>query len=283
MIIEQDRTMKHCRIKTIETERLILRAFQPSDAEAAFRNWTSDERVTEYLRWPTHSDVSVTGKIIKEWAERSAEPDFYQWAIVLKEPGEPIGSISVVDMDFALEIVHIGYCIGSRWWHQGIMTEAFGALIPFLFEEVGVNRIESQHDPDNPHSGDVMKKCGLKYEGTLRQADYSNRGVVDAAVYSLLRSDWNSTPDNNERKLDRIIRYEKMKDLAESMLESDRINDELKRIIDELDAYYTSAEWKQDFADDEAGLLPGELKRGVLSEDGLFDLIEKYHKITDER
>ena len=60
----------------------------------------------------------------------------------------------------------------------------------YLFLEVGANRIESQHDPDNPHSGGVMKKCGLKYEGTLRQADYSNRGIVDACVYSILRSEW---------------------------------------------------------------------------------------------
>ena len=35
-----------------------------------------------------------------------------------------------------------------------------------------------------------MKKCGLKYEGTLRQADYSNKGIVDAAMYSILRSEW---------------------------------------------------------------------------------------------
>ena len=88
------------------------------------------------------------------------------------------------------DIVHIGYCIGSKWWHQGITTEAFSAIIPFLFEEVGVNRIESQHDPNNPHSGNVMKKCGLKYEGTLRQADYNNQGIVDACIYSLLREEY---------------------------------------------------------------------------------------------
>ncbi len=70
------------------------------------------------------------------------------------------------------------------------MTEAFKAIIPFFFNEVGVNRIESQHDPNNPNSGKVMQKCGLKYEGTLRQADWSNKGVVDACMYSLLKSEW---------------------------------------------------------------------------------------------
>ncbi|MBR6294751.1 MAG: DUF4298 domain-containing protein, partial [Lachnospiraceae bacterium] len=44
----------------------------------------------------------------------------------------------------------------------------------------------------------------------------------------------------------------------------------------------TSPEWKQDFADDEAGLLPGDLKRGVLSEDGIYNLLERYREIESE-
>lgn len=103
---------------------------------------------------------------------------------------EPIGTISVVDKNDDLNILHIGYCIGSKWWHKGITSEAFSAIIPYLFNEVGANRIESQHDPHNPHSGNVMKKCGLIYEGTLRQADFSNKGIVDACMYSLLKSEW---------------------------------------------------------------------------------------------
>ena len=182
--------MNHSGTKTIETERLLLRAFRNSDVSPAYKNWTSDERVTEFLRWPTHSDVSVTEQVIAEWIQQSNNPDFYLWAIVLKEIDEPIGSISVVDKNEKLDIVHIGYCIGSKWWHQGFTSEAFSAIIPFMFNEVSVNRIESQHDPNNPHSSAVMRKCGLKYEGTLRQADFSNKGIVDASVYSLLKSEW---------------------------------------------------------------------------------------------
>lgn len=182
--------MKHCGTKTIETERLILRKFCLSDVEPAFRNWTSDEKVTEFLRWPTHTDTSVTEAVFKDWIEQYSKDDFYQWAIVLKEIDEPVGAISVVDKNEELDIVHIGYCIGSRWWHMGITSEAFSAIIPFFFDEVGVNRIESQHDPNNPHSGDVMEKCGLRREGILRQADYNNKGIVDACMHSLLRSEW---------------------------------------------------------------------------------------------
>lgn len=188
--------MNHKGTKTIETERLMLRKFTKDDVRYVYRNWTSDDAVTKYLRWPTHRDISVTERVLNEWIASYENPAFYQWAIELKSIGEPIGTISVVDMNEKLGIVHIGYCIGSKWWHQGITSEAFSAVIPFLFEEVGVNRIESQHDPNNPHSGNVMKKCGLKYEGTLRQADYNNQGIVDACMYSLLRDEYFSRKYN---------------------------------------------------------------------------------------
>ncbi len=182
--------MNHKGTKVIETDRLILRPFCKKDIEPAFRNWMSDKRVTEFLRWPPHESVSVTEKTINGWISLYSDPAFYLWAIVLKSNGEPIGSISVINSSEELDILHIGYCIGFEWWHMGITSEAFSAIIPYLFEEVGANRIESQHDPDNPNSGKVMRKCGLKYEGCLRQADISNKGVVDACMYSLLKSEW---------------------------------------------------------------------------------------------
>lgn len=182
--------MEHKGTVTLETERLILRKFREEDIVPAYRNWCSDERVTEFLRWPTHRNLETTERIVRGWIEESGRNDVYQWAIVLREIDEPIGTISVVDRNEALDILHIGYCIGSRWWHQGITSEAFAAVIDFLFREVGANRIESQHDPDNPYSGAVMKKCGMTYEGTLRQADFSNRGIVDACIYSILKREW---------------------------------------------------------------------------------------------
>ena len=187
--------MNHKGTKTIETARLILRPFQISDAAPMFRNWQSDARVTTFLRWKNAQHISETEQVLSNWIKGYEKSDFYQWAIVLKEIAEPIGSISVVGKNERVNMVHIGYCIGSQWWHRGITTEAFRAIIPFFFEEVGVNRIESQHDPNNPNSGMVMQKCGLKYEGTLLQADLSNQGIVDACMYRLLKSEW-----ENERK-----------------------------------------------------------------------------------
>ena len=66
------------------------------------------------------------------------------------------------------------------------------AVMDFLFGEVGVNRISARHDPNNPHSGGVMRKCGMKYEGTTRSSDRNNQGICDAAHYGILREEWNN-------------------------------------------------------------------------------------------
>lgn len=183
--------MQHKGTVLIESDRLILREFCLEDSEAVFRNWKSDDKVTEFLQWPTNKTIEETRETIKTWVDSYAESNFYCWAIVLKDgKDESIGIISVVDQNEEIDMMHIGYCIGSRWWNQGIISEAFSAIIPFLFEQVKANRIESQHDPNNQNSGKVMIKFGLKYEGTLRQADINNKGVVDAAMYSLLASEY---------------------------------------------------------------------------------------------
>lgn len=182
--------LTHKGTQTIETSRLILRRAVRDDAEPMFRNWASDSEVTKYLTWPTYEKVETAHQILDLWASEYEKPNYYQWMIVLKELGEPIGSISVVRQNDRVEEAEIGYCIGSHWWHKGIMTEALNAVIEYLFIEVGMNRVAARHDPNNPHSGGVMRKCGMKYEGTHRACDRNNQGICDAAQYAILRSEW---------------------------------------------------------------------------------------------
>ena len=182
--------MKHCGTQTIETERLLLRQFSVDDAEAMYRNWASDPEVTKFLTWPAHKSVAVSKAILESWVSSYPRDDYYQWAIVLKEHGsDPIGSIAAVSMNDDIDMIHIGYCLGKTWWHQGIMSEALKAVMDFFFDTVEANRIESRHDPNNPHSGLVMKKCGMKYEGTMRSSDRNNQGICDACWYALLKSE----------------------------------------------------------------------------------------------
>lgn len=181
--------MNHRGTQRLETERLVLRRFVLEDADAMLRNWASDSEVTKYLTWPTHESIDDSWAILTDWTSHYDEDSFYQWAIVPKDLGEPIGSISVVGMNDDIDMVHIGYCIGRAWWHQGFMSEALQAVIDFFFDVVGANRIESRHDTNNPHSGMVMRHCGMTYEGTLRSSDRNNQGLCDAAWYSILRDE----------------------------------------------------------------------------------------------
>lgn len=182
--------MKHCGTQKLESERLILRQFVIDDAAAMYKNWTSDDEVTRYLMWQTHPSVDVSRAVLTDWVSSYSDEKYYQWAIVLKENGdEPIGSISAVHMNEDISMVHIGYCIGKTWWHKGITSEALKTVMGFFFDKVEVNRIESRHDPQNPNSGKVMEKCGMKHEGTMRSADWNNQGICDACYYGMLRSD----------------------------------------------------------------------------------------------
>ena len=175
--------------KTIETTRLILRRAQMEDAEPMFRNWASDPEVTKYLTWPTYNRVETAYPVLENWIKQYVKPDYYHWMIVMKDLGEPIGSISSVHQRDDIGEIEIGYCIGRKWWHQGIMTEALLAVMNYLFDEIGINRIEAKHDPRNPRSGAVMRKCGMQYEGTSRASDRNNQGICDIATYGILRSD----------------------------------------------------------------------------------------------
>ena len=181
--------MKHQGTKTIETPRLILRRFTLEDAPAMYRNWASDPEVTKFLTWPAHSSVEISRQVLLDWTGQYGEDTFYQWAIVPKNTGEPVGSIGAVCLNEQTQLVHIGYCIGAYWWHQGITSEAMKAVMDYFFDEIGVNRVESRHDPRNPNSGAVMRKCGMKFEGTLRQSDWNNQGICDASWYGILASE----------------------------------------------------------------------------------------------
>ena len=182
--------MKHCGTKQIETKRLLLRRFRKDDYAAMYKNWASDPDVTRFLTWPTHESPELTEHLLRMWVADYAKPDHYQWAIELRDLRQPIGSIAVVELDDAVGKAHIGYCIGKPWWHQGIATETLQAVIRFLFQEVGIQRIEARHDVNNPRSGAVMRSCGMTFEGIHSRSDRNNQGICDTAWYAILTEEF---------------------------------------------------------------------------------------------
>lgn len=179
--------VRHLGTRRIETDRLILRRFTADDAELMYKNWASDPEVTRYLMWPVHENAEVTKALLKVWVDAYSDEKKYEWCISLKETGEPIGSMGVAQINERAESMEIGYCIGRAYWHQGFTSEALAAVMQYLLNEVGARRIEARHDPKNPYSGAVMKKCGMQYEGTKIQGDWNNTGICDCALYGYVK------------------------------------------------------------------------------------------------
>ncbi|MCD7928985.1 MAG: GNAT family N-acetyltransferase [Clostridiales bacterium] len=188
--------MNNLGTQPLRTERLLLRRFQPEDAQAMFENWASDPEVTKFLTWPPYQSAEDVRRYLTNLAGEYRREDRYNWAIVPLMLGVPIGSISVARQDLRVNSVEVGYCMGRAWWGQGIMTEAFSVVLNFLFDQVGVNRVTARHDPENLASGRVMAKCGLRQEGVLRQSARNNLGVRDVVCWGVLRSDRPGGGDN---------------------------------------------------------------------------------------
>ena len=169
----------------LETERLILREFKIEDADDMYHHWASDEKVTRYLTWPPHQSVEDTKQLLALWIQSYEKGDSYNWGIVVKDKSTLIGNISVTNIDQKTNTVEIGYCIGQPYWGHGYVAEALKEVISYLFKE-GYDLVRARHDKNNPRSGQVMIKAGMKYEGTLRKYAKNNQGVADDVVYSIL-------------------------------------------------------------------------------------------------
>ena len=174
----------------LETDRLLLRPFLMSDAVWMYDNWAKDPRVTEYLLWRAHPNLEATREVLSLWTRSYVEPDFYLWAIVLKELQQPIGSISIIGLKEISLRGEIGYCIGYDYWGQGITTEALKKVIEFGFKKVGFERLQATHFEANPASGRVMQKAGMKKEGVLRHYLQDHQGnFTNSSIWAIISSD----------------------------------------------------------------------------------------------
>jgi ribosomal-protein-alanine N-acetyltransferase len=185
--------MTHKGTVTLETERLILRRFELTDADAMFRNWASDPEVTKFARQGAYATIEESLAACNEIVNSYKRDDFYNWAIVHKGFDEPIGRINITQVNDIVELVHVSFMIGRHFWNKGYTTEALSAVVRFFFKEVGTNRIEGRNDPQNPPSEKVMIKCGFQYEGLLRKGGKNSLGLVDCKQYAILAEDYFKT------------------------------------------------------------------------------------------
>ncbi len=179
----------HRGTQDIRTERLLLRRYHAGDTADIWRNYATDEQVTRFLSWRPYTDIAVLQRFIDAQISAYSDDTVYSW--VIEQEGQVIGSLSVTHSDEVNGSCEVGYCLGRAFWGQGIATEAMLGLLRFLFDEVGYRRICAKHDAENPASGRVMVKCGMRQEGRLRKYYLRHDGTTsDALLYALLSDEF---------------------------------------------------------------------------------------------
>lgn len=169
----------------IETERLILRPFTLDDAER-LAEICQNELVQKHL-FSLPNPYTIDDAVF--WLNKQLDsPDEKAYAIILKENGYLVGNICIRPKQN--NSAEIGYYIDEPYMSKGYMSEAAAAIIKYGFEELHLNKVYARHKTDNPASGRVMEKNGMKFEGVLRQELLKNGKYYDVAVRSILREEY---------------------------------------------------------------------------------------------
>lgn len=164
----------------IKTERLILRKFAENDFDAMYRIF-SDVDVNKFLPWfplKTIEDAKIF--YIEQYEKEYKQETAYNYAICLKEDNLPIGYINV-SMN---EGYDFGYGLSKEFWHKGIITEASNAVVEQLKKD-GIPYITATHDINNPRSGKVMQKLGMKYQYSYEEQWQPKDILVTFRMYQL--------------------------------------------------------------------------------------------------
>ncbi|HEV2705378.1 MAG TPA: GNAT family N-acetyltransferase [Pyrinomonadaceae bacterium] len=167
-------------IPELETERLRLRAFRPTDLDA-FARLRADPEVMRYIGTGTPHTREQSLERMQANIARWRTNGFGHWAVVEKSSGELMGWCGLARLDETPE-VEVGYGLARRFWGAGAATEAARASLRFGFEQLGLERIAAVAFPENTASRRVMEKLGMTY---LRRAHYYGAELV---YYALTRS-----------------------------------------------------------------------------------------------
>jgi RimJ/RimL family protein N-acetyltransferase len=144
----------------IESDRLLLRPWEESDAEVLYK-YASDPVIGTRAGWPPHKSVEESKEII-----RTVFHSLNTWAIVLKETNEPIGAMGYgesceCNLPARKDEPITGYWVAKPYWNRGICTEALQLMIDHIRQTTDIPSLISGHFKDNPASGRVMEKCGF--------------------------------------------------------------------------------------------------------------------------
>lgn len=150
----------------IETERLVIRVTQLSDAESIFRGYARDAEVTRYLTWRPHKDVHETERFLAECIAAWKRGARFPWVISSRGDDELVGMVEIRVNSFKADV---GYVIARKWWGKGLATEALRPVVEWAMAQPGIYRVWALCDVENAASVRVLEKVGMKREGVLRR------------------------------------------------------------------------------------------------------------------
>ena len=174
----------------IETDRLSISEFDPSDAALIWR-YTSDHEGIFFEEGRADNEADVA-RWIEEVLALARRPERlrHQFAVHLRDGGELIGTARLHN-----DIPHdlqgsVGYAFGRGHWGRGFAFEAATAMLDFGFDTLGLHRIEATIEPDNQRSLRVAEKLGLRLEGRMKERFRFPDGWRDALLYATTEDEW---------------------------------------------------------------------------------------------
>jgi len=175
---------------SLQTERLILRGYEVSDAPGIFA-YASDAETTPYMAWDRHRTLSDARQFLNGIVADHYQRQSLDYAVCLaSDPGRVIGGTGVYRQPGAHEGMELGYILARPHWGQGLGPEAVRRLIDYAFETTGVERIFAPIFAENARSRRLAEKVGLTLDGVMRSALAFRGRRWDEAVYSILRPEW---------------------------------------------------------------------------------------------
>jgi RimJ/RimL family protein N-acetyltransferase len=171
------------------TDRLVLRPFNLNDAARVRELAGEFEVAATTANIPHPYEEGMAEEWISSHADAFDNGRGVTFATVLRSQDALIGAIGLV-LNRTHNSAELGYWVGKPYWNQGYCTEAAREVLRYGFETLELNRIQARHMTKNRASGRVMEKIGMNHEGVLRQSLHRFGSFEDAAMFSILQSEY---------------------------------------------------------------------------------------------
>lgn len=173
----------------LQTERLMVRAFIPSDISALLPLIGAREVAATTLRIPHPYQEIDARKFLAGTEEDLSKGRGLHLGIFLRQKQVLCGGVGLM-IEMEHRRAELGYWIGVPHWGKGYATEAAGAVVKHGFDTLGLNRIFASHFSGNSASANVLRKLGMRHEGSFPAHILKWGEFIDVEMYGMLASHW---------------------------------------------------------------------------------------------